>query len=127
MSGAEPKPQPINRRRGMMQNAVSAVASALGMKGAFGLEADSKAKLREALANNVARQFQYRAAHALRPTPPRQRANIRALDLPNGETVRLDRGERKRLQRARLSLAIKSGSVSLSTPPHHQNRRSLRA
>lgn len=117
----------MNRKRNLMSAGLAALGNAMGFNGAFGLAADSKKKLREALANNITRQFQYRAAHALRPTPPRLRKNIRELDLPNGETVRLDRGERKRLQRARLSLAIKSGSVSLSTPVHHSNRRSLRA
>lgn len=114
------------RKQSLMAAGASALASAMGFNGVFGLEADSRLKLRQALATSVAKRFSYRSAFANRPAPPRQRANIRALDLPNGETVNLTRGERKQLQRRRLELAFSSGSVSLSTPPHHQNRRSER-
>lgn len=91
------------------------------------LDAPSRFALAEALQYRNRDRFKYRAGHANRPTAPRQRNNLRYIDVPgHDEPVRLTRGERKRVLRQMTKQGLASGRVSLSTPAIHANRRSQR-
>lgn len=114
-------------RKLLMGTAGAAIDLAAHVLKPVRLNSADRYALADTLAKAGVRRWDFRADHAYRPTPPRQRKNLRYLDMPNGEVERVTRGERKIIRRRLMRKALAAGKVSLSTPPRHANRRSERA